>query len=145
MQRTLISITQVAVALAFALGVMATAQEKKEDPNGTWTWTTQGRQGGEPRKNTLKLKLVGDKLTGTLTAPARGGQTSDTTIENGKFKGNELSFSVTREFQENKFTTKYAGKISGDIIKGTIELPARGGGDPRKTEWEAKRVTEAAK
>ena len=140
MQRTLTSITQLAVAVAFTLGVVATAA----DATGTWTWTTQGRQGGEPRKTTLKLKVDGAKVTGVLVAPGRGGgDPVETAIEEGKVAGDTISFNVTRTFQDNKFTTKYVGKLSGDTIKGSFEMPGRGGGDPRKVDWEAKR--EAAK
>ena len=140
MQRTLTTLTQLAVALAFTLGVVATAA----DATGTWTWSTPGRQGGEPRKNTLKLKVDGAKVTGVLVAPGRGGgDPTETAIEEGKIAGDAISFNVTRTFQDNKFTTKYVGKLSGDTIKGTIEAPGRGGGDPQKRDWEAKR--EAAK
>ncbi|MBI4660107.1 MAG: protein kinase [Verrucomicrobia bacterium] len=109
------------------------------DPTDIWSWTTPGRQGGEPRKSTLKLKLEGEKVTGTLTTPGRGGQTTAVAIEEGGIRGDEISFSVTRTFQDNKFTTKYVGKISGDTIKGTMEAPGRGGGEPQKREWVAKR------
>ena len=47
---------------------------------------------------------------------------------------------MTREFNGNKMTTKYSGKVSGDTIKGKIEMPARGGGDPMTRDWEAKRA-----
>ena len=48
---------------------------------------------------------------------------------------------MTREFNGNKFTTKYAGKISGDTIKGKAE--SERDGQARSRDWEAKR--EAAK
>jgi len=122
------------------LGITAPAQDKKVDPTGTWKWSQPGRQGGDPIEITLKLKLEGEKLTGTLTRPGRqGGNPTETPIENAKLKADEISFDVTREFQGNRFTTKYAGKISGDTIKGTNERPGRDGGDPVKTQWEAKR------
>ena len=53
--------------------VPARAEDKKVDPTGTYTWTMPGRNGGPDRTNTLVLKLDGDKLTGTLAAPGRGG------------------------------------------------------------------------
>src|SRR5437867_3089483 len=55
------------------------AADKKNDPSGTWTWTVPGRNGGADRKNTLKLKVDGDKLTGTVSAPGRqGGEARET-------------------------------------------------------------------
>ena len=117
------------------------AQDKKVDPSGTWSWTAPGRDGGEARKSTLKLKAEGEKVTGTLSAPGRQGQSRDTEITNGKLKGDEISFDVTREFNGNKLTAKYSGKISGDTIKGKVETERDG--NTRSRDWEAKR--EAAK
>jgi len=132
------------------------AADKKADVNGTWSWTMQGRGGGQggnanatPRKFTLKLKADGDKLTGSMALPAGGrrGQGGDgqaaapreTEISDGKIKGDEISFSIKREFNGNAFVTKYNGKVSGDTITGKIEAPGRNGGDPVSRDWEAKR------
>src|SRR5438093_13277881 len=95
---------KVTACVILALGAVAQAQDKKSDPTGTWTWSQPGRNGGPDRKSTLKLKVEGDKVTGTLSAPGRGGQSSDVEISEGKLKGDEISFSVTREVQGNKFT-----------------------------------------
>src|SRR5438105_8219991 len=101
----LTSLIKAAACAILALGAVAQAQDKKADPTGTWTWTTPGRNGGPDRKSTLKLKTDGDKLTGTISAPGRQrAEASDTAIEDGKIKGDEVSFTVTREFNGNKFT-----------------------------------------
>ena len=47
---------------------------------------------------------------------------------------------MTREFNGNKFTAKYNGKISGDSIKGKIETERNGQSNSR--DWEAKREAE---
>ena len=96
------------VCAILALGALsqAYAQDKKTDASGTWTWTSPGRGGGEPRKSTLKLKVEGDKVTGTLSAPGRGGQSTDTAIESGKISGDEISFTVTREFNGRSESTR---------------------------------------
>src|SRR5688500_12844326 len=136
-QHTLVSLIKVATCAILALGVVIQVQdeEKKIDPTGTWTWTTPRRDGGPERKSTLKLKLEGEKVTGTLTSPGRqGGQSRDTAIEDGKLTGDELSFKVTREFNGNKFTQKYNGKISGDSIKGKIEFERNG--EPQSRDWQ---------
>ena len=127
------------VCAILALGALsqAYAQDKKADASGTWTWSTPGRDGGEARKSSLKLKVEGDKVTGTLSAPGRGGQASDTAIESGKISGDEISFTVTREFNNNKLVAKYSGKISGDSIKGKSERERNG--QKTETDWEAKR------
>ena len=139
-QHSLASLIKILGCAVLALTAASQAQDKKADPNGTWTWTSPGRNGGPDRKSTLKLKVEGDKLTGTLTAPGRGGQSSDAAIADGKLKGDEVSFTVTREFNGNKFTAKYNGKISGDSIKGKIETERNGQTNSR--DWEAKRETE---
>jgi len=130
------SLAGVCAILALGASSQAYAQDKKADASGTWTWSTQ-REGGEPQKSTLKLKVEGDKVTGTLTAPRRGGQTSDTAIESGKISGDEITFTVTREVNGNKLVAKYSGKISGDAIKGKIETERDG--NARSRDWEAKR------
>jgi hypothetical protein len=139
-QNRLTSLIRVVACAILALGAVAQAQDKKADPTGTWTWSTPGRNGGPDRKSTLKLKLEGEKVTGTLSAPGRGGQSSDVEISDGKLKGDEISFSVTREFQGNKVTAKYNGKVTGDSIKGKMETDRNG--QTQSRDWEAKRETE---
>jgi hypothetical protein len=132
-------IAAIALICASAPGLSFAQEAKKADPNGVWKWTTEGRDGNK-REFTLKLKLEGDKLTGTLSAPGRGGgAATDTAIEEATIKDADVSFKITREFNGNKFTTTYTGKIDGDVMKGTMERPGRDGGTPTKTEFEAKR------
>jgi len=125
------------------------ADEKKADPTGTWTWSTPGRNGGEARESTLKLKMEGDKVVGTLTGGGRGGggggggQPVETKITNAKLTGDELSFDVTREFNGNSFTAKYKGKVAGDTITGKISRERNG--ETSESDWVAKRKKEAAK
>ncbi len=134
MQRILPSLIKFAVCATLALVAVQAA-----DATGTWTWTVPARGGqGQDRKMTLKLKQDGEKLTGKLTAPGRQGATTETDIEDGKVKGEDVSFSVSREGQNGKITTKYAGKLSGDSIKGKAEGPGRGG-EVQARDWEAKR------
>src|SRR4051794_37244576 len=126
MQKSLFSsFTKYAACAAVAFAVVAASraaddkkpEAKKSDVTGTWSWTQQGGRGGQggnapanatPRKSTLKLKAEGEKLTGTLSQPgfARRGQNGDaaaapapteTAISNGKIKGDEISFEVTRD------------------------------------------------
>jgi len=144
MQRSLTSLIQACACCALLLGVAARAQDKKVDPTGTWTWSMAGRNGGEPRKFTLKLKLEGDKLTGNLASPGRqGGAARESAIEEAKLSGDAISFQVTREFQGNKFVSKYTGKLSADAIKGKIETERDGQAQSR--DWEAKREVAKAK
>ena len=49
-----------------------------------------------------------------------------------------MAFSVTRELQGNKMTSKYTGKLAGDTITGKIEAKDRDGNDQSR-DWTAKR------
>ena len=131
MKRNLTAIVQLAVCLALAPALVAKAEDKKADPTGTWKWSMTG-QGGQTRESTLTLKMEGDKLTGSLA-----GRNGDTAIANATLKGDEIYFEVTREFNGNKVTSKYNGKISGDSIKGKIESTRDG--QPQSRDWDAKR------
>jgi hypothetical protein len=120
--------------LAFLTGmfglVAAVDAADKNDPTGTWKFKT--KFGKKEVEQTLKLEAKDGKLTGTVS----GGK-EDTKIEDGKVKDGEISFSVTREFKDMKFTTKYSGKVDGDTIKGKIKRDR--GGKEVEEDWEAKK------
>jgi hypothetical protein len=139
-QKPMKALITLAACAIFALcaSTQAQAQDKKADPTGTWSWTRPGRNGGADTTNTLALKVEGDKLTGTLTAPGRGGAApTDTAIEDGTVKDGAISFSVTREYNGNKMVAKYSGKVSGDTIEGKMETTRNG--TPRTADWKATR------
>jgi hypothetical protein len=140
----LTSLIKCAIFSVLAVGLLSTAQaqDKKASPTGTWSWTMPGRNGGPDRKMTLKLKAEGEKLTGKLISPARQNQSqpNETEIKDGKIKGDEVSFTVVREFNGNTMTTKYNGKVSADSIKGKVEFGRDG--NTQERDWEAKRQTE---
>ncbi len=142
MTTTLRTFIRTLACLALALGFAAQihADDKKADATGTWTWTTPGRNGGEPRKMTLNLKAEGEKLTGKLRMPNRDGEVTETEISDGKVKGDDVSFTVTREFNGNKFVAKYSGKLSADAIKGKMDFERNG--ESQSRDWEAKRATD---
>jgi hypothetical protein len=121
-------------ALATLVLVVACGQtwaDDKANPTGTWTWTMG--MGDRQRTVTMKLKLEGDKLTGAML----GRDNQETAIENGSFKDGTVSFTVTRERQGQKFTTKYNGKLDGDTIKGKITFEREG--QEQSVDWDAKR------
>jgi hypothetical protein len=118
----------VLTAAVLALSVSAASALSAGDPSGTWKWSIE--RNGQKFESTLKLKLEGDKLTGTIS----GRQGAESPIEEASFKDDTVSFSVTRERNGNKVTTKYSGKLSGDTITGTAAT-----GD-RSNEWKAERA-----
>lgn len=114
------------------LGLVSQVQAAdKPDPTGTWKWSVKFND--QTRDMTLKLKLEGDKLTGSMP----GRNNTETNIENGTFKDGEVKFSITRERNNQKFTTKYSGKLEGDTIKGKSE--SERDGQTQSRDWEAKR------
>ena len=128
--------TLIAAALVFGLCGLTAAQDKKTDPTGTWKWETE--RNGQKRETTLVLKLEGDKLSGTATVGGGKGKAMEVKIEDAKFKDGEVSFTVTREFNNQKRVTKYVAKVDGDTMKGTATTDRDGKED--KQEFEAKRA-----
>lgn len=117
------------VAILLVTGTVRAAD--KPDPTGTWKWSFTVND--MKRDVTLKLKLDGDKLTGAML----GRNNQETAIEEASFKDGEVAFSVTRERNGQKFTTKYKGKLDGDTIKGKSE--GMRDGQTQSRDWEAKR------
>lgn len=135
MKKLIRSILPITVCLlAFAV-CQTRAEDKKLDLTGNWK-SSNTNQNGQVRETVFKLKAEGEKLTGTIS-----GRNNDVTIEEGKIKGEEISFKVTREFNGNKVVIKYTGKVSGDTITGKSE--SERDGQPQSRDWVAKR--EAAK
>ena len=118
-----------ALAAVFLTSVLALAG----DPTGAWKWTFTGRN-GQSREITLKLEQKDGQLTGSVS-----GFGGETPISDASWKDNQIAFSVVREFQGNKFETKYEGKLDGDTIKGTTERTGRDG-QTTKSEWVATRA-----
>jgi hypothetical protein len=121
-----------ALAGLVALVALAGVARAAENPNGTWKWNVTFND--QTREQTLKLKLEGDKLTGAMV----GRNNQETPIENATYKDGEISFTSTRMRGDQKFVTKYNGKISGDTIKGKQE--SERDGQKRSVDWEAKRA-----
>lgn len=115
---------------AFVLTVSAFAA----DPSGTWKWTATG-PGGQSFESTLKLEMKDGKLAGTIT-----NRRGETPISDATFAGDQVKFSVVRERDGQKWTSKYDGKLEGDTIKGKYEMPGRDGGEARTVDWTATRA-----
>src|SRR5215831_17052993 len=108
----------VAVICMLAVASLARADDKP-NPTGTWKYTADVN--GQSIEVTIKLKLEGDKLTGTLSV-----LDTETKIEDAKYKDGEVSFKVNGEANGNKFAIKYMGQIKGDTFKGKRELERDG-------------------
>lgn len=120
------------LALTLALAIITNvALATDKSPTGTWKWTVV--RNNQNFEQTLKLKLEDSKLTGTLI----GRNNQETKIEDASFKDGEVAFSVARERNGQKITTKYKGKLDGDTIRGKAETDRNG--QTRSRDWEAKR------
>jgi hypothetical protein len=134
-----------------AVSVFAVAALAATDPSGTYTFAGfggrgggggggQGGQGGTPPMSTLVLALKDGKLTGSVTAPGRGGgEPVKTEISDASIKDDTVSFSVKTQGQNGERITKYTGKVSADAITGTVLAPGRGGAEPTPRDWVAKK------
>jgi len=89
------------------------------DINGKWIASMTGPD-GQKRESTFQFKTDGDKLTGTVSGP-RG----ETAISDGKVDGDNVSFTVIRNFNGNEFKQKYTGKIEGDSLKLKFQMRDR--------------------
>ena len=133
--------------LAFAS--LISAEEPTINPTGTWKLTITSTN-TPPRltMETLKLKLSGGTLTGTLSynsSPTVNGKArvSELPITEAKLQGSEISFNFTHPPAAGNgpnATYSYQGTISGDTIKGTFTMKWMD--HTRTKNWEAKRLKE---
>lgn len=93
------------LAMLAATSVLAAAPA---GVNGKWT----GMVGQS--EITFEFKAEGEKLTGKLNNAAQAG---DVEIQEGKVKGNEISFVVVRNLQGTETKVPWTGKLEGDELK----------------------------
>lgn len=90
------------------------------DIDGKWTTQVQGRNG--TRTETLTLKADGNTLTGSMQGPR--GEAIE--ISKGTIDGDNISFSIVREFGGNQITQQYKGTLSNGELKLTSSGGRRG-------------------
>jgi hypothetical protein len=105
------------------------------DVTGTWKGTAQTPNG--PVERTFNFKVDGNKLTGDTSSEMFG----QSAIEDGTVDGDNISFTITVDFQGNQGQVNYKGKVKSDQIDFTVEIPAVN----QTVEYSAKRVTQATK
>jgi hypothetical protein len=109
------------------------------DVSGKWTYEGPGRGGNPGRPVTITLKADGATLTGTVPAGGRGGADNPPIeITDGKVDGDNISFTVKREFNGNSMVIKYEGVVNGDEMKLKIMRTGRDGA-PMTNDVVAKR------
>lgn len=102
------------------------------DVTGTWVAQVPGRD-GNMMETTFVLKQTGESLTGTME-----NQYGERQISDGKVTGDDVTFNVHIEFNDNKMTLAFTGKATGGEIKFKRE---RKGGEmgPSNVEFVAKK------
>lgn len=100
------------------------------DITGKWKGTAETPVGTTER--TFVFKVDGNKLTGETLSNRFG----KSTIDDGKIDADNISFTVTINVEGNETKVNYKGKVSGDSIKFTVEVP----GLDQPIEYTAKRT-----
>jgi len=121
-------------ATVVALNVTAAEETKRRSPiEGIWKWDFTMPDGGKvaPRV-TFKTKA------GELTGISRFRAGSETPIKNIVLKGNQVSFDVVRERDDEEVVTHYSGKVNGDTIKGKVI--SKSNGEEQSYDWVATRA-----
>ena len=82
----------------------------------TGKWTAQFDTQVGLQKYTYEFKVEGTTLTGKALADIAGAE-SQSTIQDGKINGDEISFVEMQKYQGQEIRIVYKGKVSGDEIK----------------------------
>jgi hypothetical protein len=107
--RSLIALAALTLSVSFAA-----------DIDGKWTTQVEGRNG--TRTESLMLKADGNTLTGSM----QGGRGGAIQISNGMIDGDNISFSIVREFNGNQITQQYKGMLANGQLKLTMSGGRRG-------------------
>ncbi len=95
---------------------------------GYWKATID-YQGGEGRDYYVDLSQKGDKLSGLFISPRSG----ESAITGGSIDGQNLTFSVERDFGGNTYVFEIAGKVTEGKFKGSVSIGGNEAGDMSMT------------
>jgi hypothetical protein len=101
------------------------------DVNGTWKGKAETPNGTIER--TFVFKVDGAKLAGETSSEMMG----KSEIKDGKIDGDNLTFTINASFQGNDVELHYKGKVAGDEIKFSVEIPGSG----QTLEYTAKKIS----
>jgi hypothetical protein len=99
-----------------AIAVLLATAAFAADVDGKWSGTMSTPNGDVPVNFTFKAD--GATLNGSTMGPDGG----EVPIKEGKVDGNNISFSITFDFQGMPFTMNYKGAVDKDQIKFTIDV-----------------------
>jgi hypothetical protein len=100
----------------FAIAMLLVSAAFAADVDGKWTGTMDTPNGAVPVGFTFKAD--GAKLDGSTMGP----DGKDIKIADGKVDGNNITFSVTIDFQGMPITMNYKGAVAKDEIKFMIDI-----------------------
>jgi hypothetical protein len=102
--------------LLLALFTMCALVASGADISGNWKGSAETPNGTIER--TFTFKVDGSKVTGETTS-----QLGKSVINDGKLDGDNLTFTITINFQGNEMKVNYKGKVNeaGNEIKFTAE------------------------
>ena len=116
--------------LAISLLLLSAVLLVAEDINVSGTWKISMKSPRGERTVEMEIKQDGENIT--VLMPGRDGSTHES---KGTIKGNEISWSSTRETPRGSMTLSYKGTVDGDTMKGKVDFGGR-----RSSDWNAKRV-----
>ena len=117
------------------IAALFVAAASAADISGTWKGTAENQ--GATIERTFAFKVDGTKLTGETTSEMMG----KSVIADGKIDGDNISFTITANFQGNEMKLNYKGKVAGDTIKLSTEFQGGGGGGGQTIEWTLKKTS----
>ncbi|HYV34080.1 MAG TPA: hypothetical protein VE988_00160 [Gemmataceae bacterium] len=85
-----------------------------QDFNGNWKAEFESQVGEQ--KYLFEFTVKGDKLTGKATGEVKGEKREPVEIQDGKIKGDEISFTEMLKIMDMEIKIEYSGKIKGDEI-----------------------------
>ncbi|WP_321474801.1 glycoside hydrolase family 27 protein [uncultured Paludibaculum sp.] len=94
------------------------------DLTGSWVAQRQG-PGGRVMETQLNFKQEGSTFTGSMLSSM-----GEQKILNGKIDGETFSFEVVQNMMGQERRVKWEGKVDGEQLKLTMNLPAMGPGGP---------------
>lgn len=100
------------ILLTVFIAMIAIVVTNAEGISGKWKTSFEGGQGA--MELTFNFKVDGEKLTGSISS-----EMGDIEISNGKVNGNEFTY----EIDAMGNVMKQKGKLDGNVIKITMEMP----------------------
>jgi hypothetical protein len=100
------------VLMFVSMSLLAAGIALAADISGKWKAEFE-LPDGQKATNTFTFKVDGEKVTGSVFSSLSGNEAA---IQDGTLKGDDLSFSITRNLggQDAKF--RYTGKVKGEEI-----------------------------